>query len=104
MGLLALSLAACGDSGTGPDTTTIVVLNRSASVIGWVYIADCAVSTWGNDRLGTDEVINPNADRTFAVEPGCWDIRVETLDLLFAEESAVELKRGDVYRYTVTNF
>lgn len=97
--------AACSDDSTGPEVSTasIVIKNRMSSPIAFVYIADCAVNTWGNDRLGANEVIGTTQDRAFSVEPGCWDVRVETLDNRFAEQAAIEVDAGQRFEFTVTN-
>lgn len=80
--LLAAPLAAaCGgdDGGSGPSSSaTLVVQNTSPSTILIVNFSACTDATWGPDRLGSSEVIEPGAQRSWTVEPGCYDVRART--------------------------
>jgi hypothetical protein len=102
---LVVSAAACGDDDGGPpEQASITVQNRSAQTIAFVFIADCAVATWGNDRLGATEVIAPNANRAFSVDPGCWDARAETAGGSAVERAAIELDEGENFNWTINTF
>ncbi len=105
MAALAVSVGGCGDS-TSPDITTgtIVVKNRSTQVIEFVQITHCNSGTWGDDRLLPSEVVAEDQDRTFLVEPGCWDLRVQTNDLRTSEKLANQVADHQTFVWTVTPF
>ena len=71
--LAALSLIGCDD---GPTDTTpdIIVENASAVSISEVYIRDCPVKFWGENRLDNLEVIPAGESRRFDVPFDCVDI------------------------------
>jgi hypothetical protein len=80
-------LAACGgDSPTGPDTQptpslgVVSMTNNANKAIIAVYIASCSVDEWGENRLGAGQSIAPGGTRTFAIAPGCYDVRASTGD------------------------
>ncbi len=102
LALFVSTALACSDS-TGPESTSILVRNRASLSVDFLYISDCSAAFWGNDRLGASEVILPGRDRSFAVDPGCWDVQAEFSNGFVAEEFAIELSRGRTYELTLTN-
>jgi hypothetical protein len=85
---LTLLTAACGsdDDGTtapGPNpepssTTAIQVLNGSSIAAWYVYFKACGTEDWGDDRLGSSNVLSPNESFTSAVDAGCYDVLATT--------------------------
>lgn len=75
----ALSAAACGGDSTGPEpaprTSTIRLLNESATPITTVYFSQCDDTSWGANRLADGETLAPGALRSWTVAPGCYDFR-----------------------------
>lgn len=97
-GLFSIAMWGCV---TEPKETEIVFRNRTASVYNAVYIKACANTVWGANRLN-GEVILQNTNRTFQVEPGCWDLRAETTNNRYVEFMAIEVTSG-TYTLTATN-
>jgi hypothetical protein len=80
---LTLATAACGGdsdpSGPSPAATgTVRLLNESNAEIVKVNISPCTDATWGANRLGAAETIEPGELRTWSVEADCYDIRAST--------------------------
>jgi hypothetical protein len=86
---------------TESEETKIVFRNRTASIYNAIFITACANTSWGSNRLN-GAVIMPNGDRSFDVEPGCWDVRGETTNDKYVEFSAIEVTSGK-YEVTATN-
>lgn len=59
------------------DGATVVLNNNSDEVICYVRISPSSASTWGDDQLGSSEVIGPGESRTFEVSPDTYDLRAE---------------------------
>jgi hypothetical protein len=78
---LALALAACGgdDGGAGPSNsdTRLDVTNNSNVSVWLVFVRSCGSESWGNDLLGAD-IISPGLGQSFAVTPGCHDVKLMT--------------------------
>lgn len=92
--LVMMTLAACGDSSTGPSAqTALVVENASPQTIYIVNFGPCTDPTWGPDRLGATETIAAGAERSWTVQPGCYDVRVKT-EAGNAEWYGLEIERG----------
>ena len=72
--LLAMLALGCDDPvESSPD---IIVENASAVSISQVFIRDCPVKFWGENRLDAGEAIPPGARRRFDVGAGCFDLLV----------------------------
>ena len=90
--LLSLSLACSaiggggsdnGDVGPRPATDggmQITIVNRSPDDICYVLISESDDDMWGEDRLGSDETIEPGDSRAFSVDAATYDVRVENCD------------------------
>lgn len=100
-GALALLTTACDDiTGLGEG---ILVENESGVSITQVFIRDCDSSSWGNDRLGAEEVIAPNDSREFDVGDGCYDLRAIFLTGGATERHDVEVIDGEQFVWTIDN-
>ncbi|MBN1247097.1 MAG: hypothetical protein JXC32_05525 [Anaerolineae bacterium] len=93
LALLAISLACnalAGGGGSdngggsqppvGSGDLEITVVNRSPDDICYVLISESSDDTWGDDQLGSDEMIKPGASRVFGMDAGTYDVRLETCD------------------------
>jgi hypothetical protein len=71
---LIASIIACGGSGAG----TIRVVNHLSIPVCFVQMSPSSQSTWGNDWLGSQEVIESGHSRSFTVptNQGTYDIRL----------------------------
>lgn len=105
--LLLLTLAGCGDSSTGPGPQTnsctgtcLVVENASTDLtIDEVLFTTCEASSWGSDRLGSDQ-LDPGGSRGWQVTAGCWDIRAradEGSEEWISQAFGVALETGETY-------
>ena len=73
--LAALALAGC-DDGPTESSPEIIVENLAEVSISQVFIRDCPVKFWGENRLDNLEVIPPGESRRFQVPFGCVDLLV----------------------------
>ena len=61
----------------GPVPLTLV--NNTLANACFVRISPTAIHQWGDDWLGSTEIVEPGYSRTFYVAPNAtWDIRIET--------------------------
>ena len=106
LALLALAGMACsfcpliptrpsGPSGAGPSITLV---NNSDETICYVYISPSTSDEWGEDWLGTTEVVGPGEQRTFEVDPGTYDLlATDSDDNELAVEWEVEVTQPVVW-------
>ena len=79
---LVLSLIACGGGGgggsSGGSAGDVTIVNRLSEPICFVQMSPSSQSNWGEDWLGSTEVINGGASRSFTVptNQGSYDIRL----------------------------
>jgi hypothetical protein len=66
-----LLLTSC--SGVGPDAGTIQVMNLSSYKVTETYISDCSDDTWSGTKGG----IGAHETRSWQMNPGCYDLRVD---------------------------
>jgi hypothetical protein len=91
--ILSLACSALAGGGTsdpdnGGDAPPVVdsgdleitVVNRSPDDVCYVMISESDLETWGEDRLGAEETIEPGANRVFGLDAGTYDVRLETCD------------------------
>ncbi len=97
---LAATLAVgCDDPvESSPD---IIVENASSVSITQVFIRDCPIKFWGENRLDAGEVIRPSDRRRFGVGAGCFDVLLyfdtrRTIDL-----HNVEVPSGEAFVWKV---
>lgn len=77
----ALLLAAAPMASAQEQSHAFTVTNHTSQTIEYIQISPPSQSTWGPDWLAGDEVLEPNANRTFAVGGGCLqDVRVTWMD------------------------
>jgi hypothetical protein len=62
---------------TSPGQPAIVIANRSSTSICFVNISSSSDGNWGGDRLGSSEVIAAGASRSWTVDAGSWDVRLQ---------------------------
>lgn len=87
---LSLSMAACivrpgpgggdtnnGGGGGGGGDAAIVIRNNSGSTICFVNFSATSSSDWGGDQLGSNETIGPGESRSFSVNAGGYDVRMQ---------------------------
>ena len=74
---LVLALTACGAGPLlrpGEPVGVLEIINNSEIAIGTVLLVDCDGSTYGDDRLPDDFVIEHGKSYKFNVSAGCWSI------------------------------
>ncbi len=80
--LLAVLTAAVLLVSTAPMTASaaphdLKITNDTQSTIEFVFISPPSTDRWGDDWLGSDEVISPGDSRHFSITEGCMeDIKV----------------------------
>jgi hypothetical protein len=87
--MLALGLAlaapafaqksAPGGAAPAPGGTPVLrVENSTSNIVNNVFTSPTSTNSWGNDRLGANEVIQAGGNREFQLPPGecLYDIRV----------------------------
>lgn len=96
----------------GPDSTDFVIEldNQSPYDVCYVYVSPSDSNDWGNDWLGTEEVIGPGQRRSFEVPAGIYDCIARTCDgatLATAWDVAADhtllIGGGDLVPLRVTN-
>jgi hypothetical protein len=84
--MLLTSLSACDEMITAlAQPATLTVVNQTRTPVYFLYISACTSSSWGPDRLGSNEVIGSGATRRWTLDPGCYDVRAEFSDNGYAE-------------------
>lgn len=82
----ALALSACilrpgpGGDPNNPSSggaAAIVVRNNSGAPICFVNFSSSSDSDWGGDQLGSSETIGPGASRSWNVNAGTYDVRLQ---------------------------
>lgn len=113
--VVGVALAACGDS-TGPDdngggsgggTATLRIGHDSDPAIygsiWYVYFSKCSDPNWGDDRLGASEVINLGQTRSWTIDAGCWDMKVEFQHGRVETKFDVQIAAGELYSWNIMN-
>ena len=102
--LFAVGLSACGDDDpAAPQVTRLRVQNNSAQSIIEVYFSGCSDPTWGADRLGATETIDPTENRQWDITAGCWDVLLVTEDEAENEFLGQDIAAGETHTVTLTN-
>jgi len=65
------------DTGGG---ATVEVVNDSDMTICYVFISPSEATEWGDDWLGSEEVIAPGESRVFEMEPDIYDLLLQDCD------------------------
>jgi hypothetical protein len=80
-------------SASSGGSVDFTLSNQSGWRVCYVYIADPAETTWGDDWLGKDEEVGDGETRLFSVPSGTYDIRAESCDYIpLDEEYNISLK------------
>ncbi|MBN1430564.1 MAG: hypothetical protein JXB07_19490 [Anaerolineae bacterium] len=58
----------------------LTVINKTDIVMCYIYISLSTNTMWGADWLGEDEKVAVGRSRTFPLDPGTWDVRIEDCD------------------------
>ena len=88
IGMLFLSILACGSSDTGSDTSTdtapttasttasLKILNNTQDItVCHLYTAPAGSGNWSEDQMQGDQIA-PGADYTVTLDPGTYDLKV----------------------------
>jgi len=90
----AVVLAGCGVFRPDPpDDALLILINRTEEPVHSVYLAPCASTDWGDAWTAPDEAVMPGRTRTFALAPGCWNLRAVLADGRPIEERSVAMTR-----------
>ena len=64
----------------GGGAATVTLINQSGQSVCYVHISLSTEQYWGDDWLGSTEIVADGATRAFGVEPGTWDMQAQTCD------------------------
>lgn len=82
--------------------SSLVVSNESSSAVFYLYASPCSASGWGEDRLGSD-TISSGDSYSFAVTPGCWDLKARFADGDEATRRNQQVRRGAALTWTLSD-
>jgi hypothetical protein len=103
--LVLVCAAACQPPVEPEENLALIYINNQTAVaISNVYVTSCALSVWGDDRLGPSEIFTTNTIRAFGVTPGCWNVRVEAEGGRSAERRDIQLARGSTVDWSLTTW
>ena len=102
LGALVVACSEEDDPFHPEERAAITVQNRSGRTINAVFFRECNVVPWGTDRLTTDSILH-NANRSFTLNEGCWDARVQATTGQTLDLQDVELELNQDFPWTVTN-
>jgi hypothetical protein len=63
-----------GPSSPAPTTTAIRITNQSTRAAWYLYWRPCGAEDFGEDRLGSGNVLSSNESFAAALDPGCYDV------------------------------
>jgi hypothetical protein len=101
--LVAISVALGGCSKlVKSDPATVTIVNQLGNWnITAVYFSSSDGADWGNDRLGSSDILHPGDSRAFTVAAGKWDIRVKDQDGDTYTVWSFTLESGKSYQWLV---
>lgn len=106
--VVGLGVAACGEETEPPPTGegTLRFVNASGEPIVSAFYDLCVVPVWGPDKLADGEVIADGAEKSFTVDAGCWDVRVDFVDNAGPADRGpellgVDLDDGETFTWTI---
>jgi hypothetical protein len=105
--LLGALVVACSeeDDPFNPEQrAAITVQNRTGRAIAAVFFRECNVVAWGNDRMPAADSIAHNANRSFTLDEGCWDARVQANNGQTVDQQDIELELNQDFPWMVTTF
>lgn len=80
--------------GTDLTATEVTIRNRSEETICFLLAAPYLSTSWGPDRLGETDVLDPGGELTFELVADDYDFRAEDCDLDLLFEEAVDVSVG----------
>ena len=105
---LCLSISAsvlmtgCGTSAIAPSNSAHLELdNQSGEAIYYLFYSECEADNWGEDRLGSEQVIAEGELHRERFNPGCWDFKSELQSGEVVEEYGVELLAGESFSWDI---
>ncbi|MAQ95496.1 hypothetical protein B1759_04735 [Rubrivirga sp. SAORIC476] len=105
--LLAIVLfSGCFSSGSSRSArasdgrASLVVVNNSPKTIYYLYASPCSSTSWGSDRLDSDQVISSGQTVAFTMTTGCWDFKA-----VFSDDTDVVRRNANItdssWRWTI---
>ena len=74
-----MGLVACGDDDkpTSSEPITLTMINELEDyTIFFIYVSPTGMDTWGEDRLGSGNVLSPGEGGTLELPKGTYDIKI----------------------------
>ena len=73
-----IGFLACGnDNPASSGTVTLTIINGLESyTIHYVYVSPSGSNSWGSDRLGAANVLDPGESGTLELPQGTYDIKI----------------------------
>ena len=60
---------------TANQRATLTVVNNSSKTIYYFYATSCSNTSWGEDRLDSNQALSPDETASFTMTTGCWDLK-----------------------------
>jgi hypothetical protein len=73
----------------------LTIYNNADQAIEYIYISPVDSDQWGDDWLGSDQVLEPSNHITFTVESGC----AQDIKVVFMDHHTVEKRNFDTCNY-----
>ena len=96
--------AALGCGGNDPGGATLTIDNQSGGPVASVQFTGCDELEWGENQIDESETIAAGVQRSFDVDPGCYDIRAGSGTGVYQQERDVEIPAGEAHVFTVAAF
>lgn len=97
LGVLATSTAFTRHEAVKP-TKSIWVENKCEFNIDMIYLSPVEESTWGDDLLDPDEVLEPGEKVEIEIDCGEWDVKLVAPDGSTCEVKAVDICAADIWQ------
>jgi hypothetical protein len=97
-GLMATSAALAQSA--KPKMKTITIVNKCSFNIQEIYLSDVDEDKWGEDLLGSSEVLKPGESIEVEIECGEWDAKLVAPDESTCEVPAVDICSADIWNVT----
>jgi hypothetical protein len=102
----AVPPTAAPSTGGGAGTGSVEIINNSSVTICYVYISSSSSTEWGNDQLGSENVVAPGGAFTIhSIPPGTYDMRADDCsnNQIGDPEFGVEISAGETVTWTFTD-
>lgn len=84
------------------NTVELVLVNESSVTLCYLYVSPSTSDDWGPDQFGDDTIVDPGGTFTLTgIEPGQYDMLVESCDGQSLEEYGLDLSQN--FTYTITD-